>query len=95
VKVLWTETAQNQLHAIYEYIAQDSEVYAQRVVDRLTRRSEQIAAFPQSGRKVPEMDVPDIREVIEGPYRLIYLIKQDGIHVLAVIHGAQQAPWGK
>jgi plasmid stabilization system protein ParE len=30
-----------------------------------------------------------IREVIEGPYRIIYHIKPDQIDVLAVIHGSQ------
>jgi len=29
-----------------------------------------------------------IREVIEGPYRIIYYIKTDQIDILAVIHGA-------
>lgn len=41
------------------------------------------------------MDIPLIREVIEGPYRIIYYIKLDQIDVLAVIHGAQQTPWDK
>ncbi len=30
-----------------------------------------------------------IREVIEGPYRIIYYIKPDRVDVLAVLHGAQ------
>ena len=59
------------------------------MVDRLTRRSEQIAEFPKSGRKVPEYDAEDIREVIEKPYRIIYRIKPDQIDVLAVVHSAQ------
>jgi plasmid stabilization system protein ParE len=67
VKVFWTETALGQLTAIHEFIARDSVTYARRVVDRLTRRAEQIAAFPLSGRKVPEVSLPQIREVIEGP----------------------------
>lgn len=58
------------------------------MVDRLTRRSQQIADFPFSGRRVPEYDIDQIREVIEGPYRIIYHIKADQIDVLAVIHGA-------
>jgi len=58
------------------------------MVDRLTRRSQQIANFPFSGRRVPEYDIDQIREVIEGPYRIIYHIKPDQIDVLAVIHGA-------
>jgi addiction module RelE/StbE family toxin len=92
VKVHWTNTALGHLLAIYEYIAQDSQVYAQRMVDRLTRRSEQIAAFPLSGRTVPEYEAEDIREMIERPYRIIYRIKPEQIDVLAVIHGAQLLP---
>ena len=92
MRVHWTNTALGHLLAIYEYIAQDSSVYAQRMVDRLTRRSEQIAAFPLSGRMVPEFEAEDIREMIEKPYRIIYRIKPDQIDVLAVIHGAQLLP---
>lgn len=63
--VHWTDHAKRQLAAIQDYIAQDSPRYALRVVDRLTRRSQQIARFPNSGRVVPELDHPGIREVIE------------------------------
>ena len=52
--VHWTDTAQDHLDAIYAYIAQDSPEYALRMVDRLTRRSQQIADAPLSGRRVPE-----------------------------------------
>lgn len=90
--VHWTETAIKNLTGIYQYIAQNSPLYAQRVADKIIRRSEQIAVFPQSGRRVPEYDAPDIREIIERPYRLIYRIKADQIDVLAVIHSAQQFP---
>ncbi len=90
--VHWTETAIKNLTGIYQYIAQNSPLYAQRVADKIIRRSEQIAAFPQSGRQVPEYDAPDIREIIEKPYRIVYRIKADQIDVLAVIHGAQQLP---
>ncbi len=57
MKVHWTDTAERHLDALYAYIAQDSPEYAKRMVDRLTRRSQQIAAFPFSGRRVPEYDI--------------------------------------
>jgi len=88
MKVHWTDTAEGHLDAIYAYIALDSPEYAKRVIDRLTRRSQQIADFPLSGRRVPEYDADQIREVIEGPYRIIYHIKPDQVDVVAVIHGA-------
>jgi len=93
VKVHWTDTAVEHLAAIRQYISQNSQRYADKVVDRLTRRSQQIAAFPRSGRVVPEIGLGQIREVIEGPYRIMYHIKPDQIDVIAVIHGAQQFPW--
>jgi toxin ParE1/3/4 len=55
VKVYWTETAVENLSAIYTYIAQTSTQYASRLVDRITRRSEQIASFPLSGRIVSDL----------------------------------------
>jgi plasmid stabilization system protein ParE len=88
MKVHWTETAEGHLDAVYAFIAQDSPAYAKRTIDRLTRRSQQIADFPFSGRRVPECDLEQIREVIEGPYRIIYYIKPDQIDILAVIHAA-------
>lgn len=89
MRVHWTDTAQGHLRAIHDYIRQDSPEYARRMVDRLTRRSVQIAQFPRSGRKVPECETDDVREVIEAAYRVIYRIKPDQIDVLAVIHGAR------
>ena len=88
MKVHWTDTAQEHLAAIHAYIAQDSAEYASRTIDRLTRRSQQIADFPLSGRRVPEYDIDQIREVIEGAYRIIYHVKPDQIDVLAVVHAS-------
>ena len=89
MKVHWTAAAQEHLSAIHAYIAKDSTEYALRMVDWLTRRSQQIAGFPLSGRRVPEYDLDQIREVIEGAYRIIYHIKPDQLDVLAVIHAAR------
>lgn len=92
MRVHWTENAIGHLVNIYEYIAINSPTYGKRMVDRITLRSEQISNFPLSGRKVPEYDTEDIRELIEKPYRIIYRIKPDQIDVLAVIHSARLLP---
>jgi plasmid stabilization system protein ParE len=90
--VRWTETAVRHLTAIHDYIARDSPIYARRMVDRLTRRSAQIAEYPTSGRMVPEYGDPHIRQLLEKPYRIIYRIMPDRIDVLAVVHGARLLP---
>ncbi len=69
--VFWTTTAEEHLDSIYSYIAKDSPQFAKRMVDRLTRRSIQIAEYPLSGRSVPEYEMDQIREVIEGPFRAV------------------------
>ncbi|HIJ53873.1 MAG TPA: type II toxin-antitoxin system RelE/ParE family toxin [Planctomycetes bacterium] len=92
MRVHWTDNAIAHLLGIYEYIARDSSIYAKRMVDRVTRRSEQIASFPMSGRKVPEYEADDIREIIEKPYRIIYRIKPYQIDVLAIVHRRQLLP---
>jgi plasmid stabilization system protein ParE len=88
MKVHWTENAEAHLDAIYAWIAQDSISYALRTVDRLTQRSIQISEHPLSGRKVPEYELEQLREVIEPPYRIIYLTKPDQIDIIAVHHSA-------
>lgn len=92
MRVHWTNTALGHLLSIYEYIGQNSPAYADRVVERLTRRSEQIETFPEAGRRVPEYDREDVREVTEKPYRIIYRIKKEQIDVLAVFYSAQPLP---
>jgi plasmid stabilization system protein ParE len=94
MKVHWTETAEAQLDAIYAYIAQDSETYALRTVERITTRSQQIGEFPVSGRKVAEYELDQIREVFSGPYRIIYQIKADRVDVIAVLHGGMNVLQG-
>ena len=62
------------------------------MVDKLTRRSQQLIDHPHSGRIVPTYDDRNLRELIVFPYRLIYRVKTDRIYVIAVFHGAQQLP---
>jgi len=93
VKVRWTDEALAHLDSIYQHIAADSPIYALRMVDKVTRRSQQIGDFPLSGRLVPEYEEYKVREVIEPPYRIIYrLASSDHVDVLAVVHGARLLP---
>ena len=86
MRVVWTNAADSNLQATYDYIAQTSADYARRTVERITARSRQIGAFPMSGRTVPEFQVGQLREVFEHPYRIIYRIRPDRIDIIAVVH---------
>lgn len=84
--VVWTETALDHLASIRQYIGQTSRIYAEQVVSRILDRGKQIEVFPESGRMVPEVGRPEIREVIEPPYRVIYRVTSQRVEVVAVVH---------
>ena len=90
--VFWTNAALDHLLALRDFLSTTSAAYAERTVDRLLRRGDQIADFPRSGRMVPEYGRADVREVIERPYRILYRIGPKRIEVLAVLHGARPLP---
>ena len=92
MEVVWSEVALRHLAAIYEYISQTSPFYAERLLERILRRGGQLADFPDSGRAVPEHDRPDIREIIQSSYRVIYRRTPERVEVLAVVHGARRLP---
>ena len=87
-----TATARRHLGAIHDYIAQDSVRYADRMIDSILRRAEQLADFPLLGAVVEKYVRGDVREVLQPPYRIIYCVKPAQVDVLAVIHGAQRLP---
>lgn len=87
--VIWSGPAKEDLKNIYDYIAGDSKYYAIKVSQEFIEKSEQLAELPQRGRIVPEIEDPNIRELIIYSYRLIYEISPNRIEILAIIHGKQ------
>ena len=85
--ILWTEPSLDDLTAIRDYIAKDSDTYAASFIESIMSTVEQLSEFPRLGRVVPEANAPDIRELLFRSYRIIYRVLPDAIHVLAVIHG--------
>lgn len=55
----------------------------------LLGKTDQLRELPRSGRIVPEYSDPNLREIIEGDYRLIYRIKDEKVYVQLVRHVRQ------
>lgn len=85
--VKWSPEATEDLEAIAEYIARDSEYYARAVVTEVLSVSRSTGEFPQIGRIVPEIGDEHIRERFVYSYRLVYRIEPGRILIVAVIHG--------
>lgn len=89
-KIVWTELAVEDLQAIYDYIARDSVFYAGRFVDQLVERVDILIENPEAGKIVPEFEHVNLRELIEGSYRIIYHIKSSNtIGIVRIHHSAR------
>jgi toxin ParE1/3/4 len=82
------------LESIRDFIAQTSPQYGNVVVARLVEAMDRVRRFPASGRTVPELQRPDIREVIHGSYRIVYRrrAEHDFVEVLTVFRASRQLP---
>lgn len=85
----WAESAVKDLDIICNYIAEDSEEYARMFARSIIDSVETAAAFPYSGRVVPEMNNEMLREKVLTNYRIIYRINNDSIEVVRIIHNAR------
>ncbi|MCT8140225.1 type II toxin-antitoxin system RelE/ParE family toxin [Anaerobacillus sp. CMMVII] len=60
-------------------------MFARKIIDTI----ETTAAFPYSGRSVPEMKDEMIREKVLANYRIIYRINNNSVEVVRIIHNAR------
>jgi toxin ParE1/3/4 len=92
VRVRWTQRAAQDLQDIGDFIARDQPAAARRWVARLRDRARKATSAPKAGRKVPELDREDVREVFLGSYRIIYRIYPDFMDILMVFEGHRLLP---
>ena len=89
-KVEWTDPAWDDLAAIAEYIARDSEYYAAAFVQEIKEAAASLAEFAERGQMVPEFGDPSIRELLVESYRLVYRVSEKRVVILTLIHGARR-----
>lgn len=87
MKLLWSETARQDLLDIRRYIAADNPAAAKRWIERLRACARSACHSPLAARKVPEFSRDDIRERIQGNYRIVYEVFADHLIVLTVFEG--------
>jgi toxin ParE1/3/4 len=88
MSVTWSQEACENLVDIEEFIARDSVERAVRFVDTLIDHTEAILTDnSRSGRTVPEIGNPDIRELIYRGYRIVYRLNGGRIEILTVFEG--------
>ncbi len=87
-KVHWSQDAERDLEGIVDYIATENPLNALRVLDRLHEQARKLEAFPERGRRVPEIPAdsePRLRELVIASWRLIYAMNADTVLVVALV----------
>jgi len=90
--VTWSPQSLRDVESIRAFIAQGSVMYAELVARRIVAAVERLQAFPESGRIVPERNVPEIREVVVAPYRVVYRLRQGRVEIATVFRGSRDFP---
>lgn len=90
-RVVWAKVAARDLEEIVLFVASDSPVAAERLLEKLRRKALSLAAGPLRARIVPELLRFGMRRwreiVVVRPYRLVYRVSGHVVVVLAVFDG--------
>jgi len=84
--VIWSKPAKADLRSIHDFIAHDSRHYAKKVTQDIAAKTDILDELPRMGKRVPELNNEDIRELSLYSYRILYEIKNPDVFILAVIH---------
>lgn len=89
-QVHWTDSAQSDLAAVVDSLAEESPEAADAILDRLEGAAARVERLPRRGRVVPELKEQGIvlyREVISRPWRIIFRIEGRDVWITALIDG--------
>jgi len=90
-KVVWTAEAERWLLKIHDYIAVDSPANAFNLAKSIYGRAQILEQFPQLGHVYKSPSGRELRILLWGHYRIVYLVRPDDeVHVVGVFHGAMK-----
>ena len=92
MRIVWSPLSYERLENIYEFISDKDYVAAKNLINRIFERVESLTRYPERGRKVPEINRNEIREIFESEYRIIYKIEPKKILILTIRNFKQLLP---
>ncbi|MEX1016890.1 MAG: type II toxin-antitoxin system RelE/ParE family toxin [Phycisphaeraceae bacterium] len=93
VQVIWPAEAKRWLQEVYAFIAEHDPEAAERTVRGILSKAERLGRFPQMGQVYRDSDFGgDIRVLVHGHYRIIYLVEPEAVRILGVFHGRMDVP---
>ncbi|MCB1909567.1 MAG: type II toxin-antitoxin system RelE/ParE family toxin [Rhodocyclaceae bacterium] len=90
-EVLLTQGAEQDLEAIYDYIAEfDGPINADYVLDRLVEVVDSLSQFPERGdypRELVALGIKEYRQTAFKPYRMIYRVHGREVIIYLIVDG--------
>lgn len=85
MKILVSESAFTDLEDIIEYYKeQEIPKIGTDTVSTIIKHAQVLLKHPEIGRKVPEFNDENIREIIHPPYRIVYLKEIKTVQIIRV-----------
>jgi len=84
LRVIWSPLAVERAYEESRYIARAKPGAALIWLEGLFDSTDRLAEFPQSGRIVPEIGVPEYRELIYKSHRVIYRVQDKSVVILTI-----------
>ncbi len=89
-QIKWTEPALNDIDEVAEYIAIDKPGAAKKLVKEIFKTTRRLKNFPESGRRPPELQDTNYRELIVGPCRIFYRVQKTTVYILYVMRSERE-----
>ena len=91
MRVVWTFFAVERAGEAAAYIARDKPEAARSWLEGMFEAVDQLEAFPQSGRIVPEIGLPEYREIVyRKSHRIVYYVDKSKVRILTIRNYAQR-----
>ena len=84
-EIIWTNPALNDLNEIAEYISISNILSAKKLVASVFEKVERLDLFPESGKKVLELNNLNYRGIFVTPCRVFYKIENNKVFILHVM----------
>jgi addiction module RelE/StbE family toxin len=90
MRVVFDDESLDDLQRIFDWIAKDNPRAATALIARIFDKAERLSAPELAHMGRPGL-IEDTRELLEGPYIIVYRVieDQEQVVVLTVVHGAQ------
>ena len=94
VRIVWTEFAEEDIKIIFEFLTTEQGIpieIAERIVDSLFERVEQLLLFPRSGELDPFLEEFEKahRHLVQGNYKIIYRVEKETVFIVSVFDTRQ------